>query len=55
MLCVICNEIIKTEINGWDRGHNAEPVKSGRCCSACKKGVVIPKQSSKCRKENKKI
>jgi hypothetical protein len=40
--CVICNELIPLESNGWDGGNNAEPVKSGRCCTACNWAVVIP-------------
>ena len=26
----------------WLRGHNAEPINSGRCCSDCNSTVVIP-------------
>lgn len=34
--CVIC----KGEITG--HGHNAEPVKNGRCCDLCNSIEVIP-------------
>lgn len=26
MNCCICNEKIGTQTNGWDKGHNAEPI-----------------------------
>ena len=41
MKCVICNNKIDTN-KYWDKGHNAEPIKNGRCCSACNTTVVIP-------------
>ena len=41
MKCCICgNEIEVTP--QWSKGHNAEPVKSGRCCSHCNYSVVLP-------------
>lgn len=43
MKCCICNDIIPVEINGWDKGNNAEPVvENGRCCNSCNWGVVVP-------------
>ena len=46
MKCSICGkEIDRKYHNGkmfWDRGHNAEPVNSGRCCDKCNANVVIP-------------
>jgi hypothetical protein len=35
-ICVICNQ----DIEGY--GHNAQPVKDGRCCDVCNSTVVIP-------------
>ena len=42
MKCVICNEDIGVQANGWSGGHNAEPVESGRCCTDCNQTKVIP-------------
>ena len=39
MKCVICDNEIYTEY-----GHNAEPVKDGRCCDMCNQTVVIPRR-----------
>jgi hypothetical protein len=36
-ICCIC----QNEIDG-KYGHNAEPVKSGRCCSPCNHTIVLP-------------
>lgn len=41
MICVICDREIPVE-HGWDGGHNAEPVRKGRCCTECNVLVVIP-------------
>ena len=38
----ICGEEIEKKINGWDSGNNAEPIRKGRCCDKCNKGLVIP-------------
>ena len=40
--CAICNNPIGPDANGWDGGHNAEPVTSGRCCEPCNRDIVIP-------------
>ena len=41
--CVICKEEIGVDpISGWDGGHNAEPIMTGRCCSVCNMSAVIP-------------
>jgi hypothetical protein len=40
--CVICGSEIMREWNGWDGGHNAEPVKEGRCCAPCNYTIVVP-------------
>lgn len=43
MKCVICNEDIPIEANGWDMGHNAQPlVYEGRCCLECNIKYVLP-------------
>ena len=42
MICVICKEDIGVQANGWQHGHNAEPVEDGRCCSDCNQTAVIP-------------
>ena len=40
MICIICNEKITSDPNGWDGGHNAEPVAEGQCCGHCNDSVV---------------
>ena len=30
--CSICFNTIGIDDNGWDGGHNAQPVNDGRCC-----------------------
>ena len=42
MNCSICDLEIAVTINGWDKGHNAEPVTDGRCCGSCNVSVVLP-------------
>ena len=42
MKCVICNEKIGPDKNGWEGGCNAEPVASGQCCGYCDDNVVLP-------------
>lgn len=39
-VCVICDENITADPNGWDGGHNALPVAKGRCCGNCNDRVV---------------
>ena len=39
--CVICGFEIGTDENGWDGGHNAEPVAKGQCCGDCNDRVVL--------------
>ncbi len=41
-ICCICGFSIEVELSGWRYGHNAQPVKDGRCCSDCNSMVVIP-------------
>lgn len=38
LICVICEEPIIDD----KYGHNAEPIKSGKCCSGCNYKIVIP-------------
>lgn len=40
--CVICKKPIDIQPSGWAGGHNAEPVKSGRCCTQCQQDIVLP-------------
>jgi len=40
-ICVICNEAIGKDANGWKGGHNAAPVAQGTCCGRCNSGVVM--------------
>jgi len=35
MKCSICKQKIDPDENGWNKGHNAEPVNDGRCCEVC--------------------
>ena len=42
MKCCICKGRFRE-----GQGHNAEPVKSGRCCERCNVSVVIPKRLEK--------
>ena len=42
MKCVICDEKITADKNGWEGGCNAEPVESGQCCYECDVNVVLP-------------
>ena len=39
---MICKKKIKPDPNGWDGGHNAEPVRHGRCCGYCNDLVITP-------------
>jgi hypothetical protein len=42
-LCCICAKPIPPH-GIWVLGHNAQPVKDGRCCSVCNNVVVIPER-----------
>ena len=45
MKCCICtHEIEKCPISGWDQGHNAQPVKAGRCCDDCNSDTVLTRR-----------
>ena len=49
MKCCICKEEIDKQIfpksnTVWKKGHNAQPIKDGRCCSNCNNTVVIPER-----------
>ena len=39
--CVMCGERILPNQWGWDQGHNAEPLETGRCCDTCNHHVVL--------------
>ena len=41
MECVICNSKIVPDPDGWDGGHNAEPIAKGRCCGDCNHIVTV--------------
>ena len=42
MKCVICgSKKISPDPDGWDGGHNAEPIAEGRCCGTCNEIVMI--------------
>lgn len=41
MKCSICYRDIDVQPY-WNKGHNAEPVNFGRCCTRCNNNVVIP-------------
>ncbi len=41
--CVICEKVYYKDGKEFNsRGHNAQPVKEGRCCDDCNYTVVIP-------------
>jgi hypothetical protein len=51
LLCSICCEPIDHQVDAtgrvyWTKGHSAEPINKGRCCSMCNDTVVIPKRLS---------
>ena len=41
MKCVICSQRITTDPDGWDGGHNADPIAEGRCCGDCNAIVIV--------------
>tara|TARA_R100001443_G_scaffold7067_1_gene16220 strand:+ start:2136 stop:2339 length:204 start_codon:yes stop_codon:yes gene_type:complete len=45
--CCICSKYIEPLRNAkgeivWEYGHNADPVKEGRCCEQCNFEAVLP-------------
>ena len=49
--CSICGgEIDIHPGSNWDRGHNAQPINTGRCCSACNNQYVIPARLARMQK-----
>ena len=42
MKCSICTSEIDVQANGYEGGHNAFPISSGRCCTKCNDTEVIP-------------
>jgi hypothetical protein len=55
MKCCICGSEIMKEYNGWDQGHNAEPVMNGRCCGPCNWTIVIPTRLRMTTKDRERI
>ena len=58
IICCICNDIIKPLMSNdvppqiiWDKGNNAEPVKTGRCCDKCNLTEVLPARLQSINKE----
>lgn len=47
MQCCICSCEIEVTDYGWKSGHNALPVKDGRCCLKCNNEVVVPRRIAK--------
>ena len=44
--CSICKESIQPDFNGWDGGHNAQPITNGICCGMCNDMFVTPRRIS---------
>ena len=48
--CCICSDKIDLHLHPvtgkvyWDKGHNANPIKDGRCCDDCNSKYVIPER-----------
>ena len=47
--CIICDGDIAVDRSGWRHGHNAMPVRQGRCCGECNALVVVPMRIRKMR------
>jgi hypothetical protein len=43
-ICVICHRAFE------EYGHNAMPVRSGRCCNVCNDAVIIPARLKRLRR-----
>ena len=45
MKCCICGDPIQVHpLNLWDKGHNAQPKKEGRCCDTCNDTIVLTRR-----------
>ena len=49
MKCCLCEKEIDVQRDAegkifWSQGHNALPLKDGRCCSECDETKVIPER-----------
>ena len=55
MKCSICSKQIKSDSNGWDKGHNAQPINDGRCCTKCNNEIVIPYRISLMMRKHKRV
>ena len=47
--CCLCGDKIKPHYDHdykpvWFKGHNAEPLKKGRCCDICNISKVLPER-----------
>jgi hypothetical protein len=43
LVCSICGGPIDVHPgSNWTRGHNAQPINDGRCCTECNSDMVIP-------------
>ena len=40
MKCCMCGDNIRIQKSGFREGHNAEPIKKGRCCDDCNCDVL---------------
>lgn len=59
-ICSICNKEIDKQYTPkgkmfWDKGHNADPVNNGRCCTKCNETKVIPIRLVLMKQGNKNI
>ena len=41
MKCCLCLKDIEITSYGWSEGHNAQPLKDGRCCDSCNYKVLM--------------
>lgn len=48
--CCLCQQVIETQIGGWNKGHNPWPMTfagaDSRCCESCNVSVVVPARIS---------
>lgn len=53
MKCCLCKKKIVVDEYGWAKGHNAHPLKKGRCCWDCNLRKVIPERIKNFEEQNK--
>ncbi len=51
MKCCLCGDKIEQK-GTWTQGHNAQPLKEGRCCEGCNLSKVIPERMKRFRSKN---